>query len=143
MLIPKREKRRKQFRGRLTGRATRGNFVSYGDYGLQATEPCWITPNQIEAARVAINRYMKRGGQVWIKVFPHKPITKKPADTRMGSGKGAQVGHVAVVKRDRVILEVSGPSEDVCLEALRLASHKLPCKTKVVRKEKGGEKLLN
>ncbi len=139
MLIPKREKRRKQFRGRLTGRATRGNFVSYGDYGLQATEPCWITPNQIEAARVAINRYMKRGGQVWIKVFPHKPITKKPADTRMGSGKGAQVGHVAVVKRDRVILEVSGPSEEQCLEALRLASHKLPCKTKVVRREKGGE----
>ena len=139
MLIPKREKRRKQFRGRLTGRATRGNFVSYGDYGLQATEPCWITPNQIEAARVAINRYMKRGGQVWIKVFPHKPITKKPADTRMGSGKGAQVGHVAVLKRDRVILEVSGPSEEQCLEALRLASHKLPCKTKVVRKEKGGE----
>ena len=139
MLIPKREIRRKQFRGRLTGRATRGNFVSYGDYGLQATEPCWITPNQIEAARVAINRYMKRGGQVWIKVFPHKPITKKPADTRMGSGKGAQVGHVAVVKRDRVILEVSGPSEEQCLEALRLASHKLPCKTKVVRKEKGGE----
>ena len=139
MLIPKREKRRKQFRGRLTGRATRGNFVSYGDYGLQATEPCWITPNQIEAARVAINRYMKRGGQVWIKVFPHKPITKKPADTRMGRGKGAQVGHVAVVKRDRVILEVSGPSEEQCLEALRLASHKLPCKTKVVRKEKGGE----
>ena len=139
MLIPKREKRRKQFRGRLTGRATRGNFVSYGDYGLLATEPCWITPNQIEAARVAINRYMKRGGQVWIKVFPHKPITKKPADTRMGSGKGAQVGHVAVVKRDRVILEVSGPSEEQCLEALRLASHKLPCKTKVVRKEKGGE----
>ena len=139
MLIPKREKRRKQFRGRLTGRATRGNFVSYGDYGLQATEPCWITPNQIEAARVAMNRYMKRGGQVWIKVFPHKPITKKPADARMGSGKGAQVGHVAVVKRDRVILEVSGPSEEQCLEALRLASHKLPCKTKVVRKEKGGE----
>ena len=139
MLIPKREKRRKQFRGRLTGRATRGNFVSYGDYGLQATEPCWITPNQIEAARVAMTRYMKRGGQVWIKVFPHKPITKKPADTRMGSGKGAQVGHVAVVKRDRVILEVSGPSEEQCLEALRLASHKLPCKTKVVRKEKGGE----
>ena len=103
MLIPKREKRRKQHRGRMTGRAIRGSKVVYGDYGLQATEPCWMTPNQLEAARVAINRYMKRGGKVWIKVFPDKPITKKPADTRMGSGKGAQVGHVAVVKRDRVI----------------------------------------
>ena len=139
MLLPKREKHRKQFRGRMTGRALRGNKVVYGDYGLQATEPCWMTPNQIEAARVAINRYMKRGGKVWIKVFPHKPITKKPADTRMGSGKGAQSGHVAVVKTDRVIIEVSGPSEAVCLEALRLASHKLPCKTRVVYKEKGGE----
>ena len=93
MLLPKREKHRKQFRGRMTGRALRGNKVVYGDYGLQATEPCWMTGNQLEAARVAINRYMKRGGKVWIKVFPHKPITKKPADTRMGSGKGAQVGH--------------------------------------------------
>lgn len=139
MLLPKREKHRKQFRGRMTGRALRGNKVVYGDYGLQATEPCWMTGNQLEAARVAINRYMKRGGKVWIKVFPHKPITKKPADTRMGSGKGAQSGHVAVVKTDRVIIEVSGPSEEVCLEALRLASHKLPCKTRVVRKEKGGE----
>ncbi len=139
MLLPKREKRRKQFRGNMSGRAIRGSKVTYGDYGLQATEPCWITPNQLEAARVAINRYMKRGGKLWIKVFPHKPITKKPADTRMGSGKGAQVGHVAVVKRDRVIIEVSGPSEEVCLEALRLASHKLPCKTRVVYKEKGGE----
>ncbi len=139
MLIPKREKRRKVHRGRMTGRAIRGSKVTYGDYGLQATEPCWITPNQIEAARVAINRYMKRGGKVWIKIFPHKPITKKPADTRMGSGKGAQVGHVAVVKTDRVLIEVSGPSEEVCLEALRLASHKLPCKTRVIRKEKGGE----
>ena len=139
MLMPKRVKRRKQFRGRMKGRAHRGNFVAYGDYGLMATEPGWITGNQIEAARVAMNRYMKRGGKVWIKVFPDKPITKKPADTRMGSGKGAQVGHVAVVKRDRVIIEVSGPSEAICLEALRLASHKLPCKTKVVFKEKGGE----
>ena len=139
MLMPKREKRRKQFRGRMTGRAIRGSKVVYGDYGLQATEPCWMTSNQLEAARVAINRYMKRGGKVWIKVFPDKPITKKPADTRMGSGKGAQVGHVAVVKRDRVILEVSGPSEEICLEGLRLASHKLPCKTRIVRKEKGGE----
>ena len=134
MLMPKREKRRKQFRGRMTGRAIRGSKVVYGDYGLQATEPCWMTANQIEAARVAINRYMKRGGKVWIKVFPDKPITKKPADTRMGSGKGAQVGHVAVVKRDRVIVEVSGPSEEICLEALRLASHKLPCKVKIVAK---------
>ncbi len=139
MLIPKREKRRKVHRGRMTGRAIRGSKVTYGDYGLQATEPCWITPNQIEAARVAINRYMKRGGKVWIKIFPHKPITKKPADTRMGSGKGAQVGHVAVVKTDRVLIEVSGPSEEACLEALRLASHKLPCKTRVVRKEKAGD----
>lgn len=139
MLMPKREKRRKQFRGRMTGRATRGNTLAYGDYGLQATEPCWVTSNQIEAARVAINRYMKRGGKIWIKIFPDKPITKKPADTRMGSGKGAQVGHVAVVKRDRILIEVSGPTEEACLEALRLASHKLPCKTKVVRREKGGE----
>lgn len=139
LLLPKREKRRKVHRGSMAGRAIRGSKVVYGDYGLQATEPCWMTGNQIEAMRVAINRYMKRGGKVWIKVFPHKPITKHPADSRMGSGKGAQVGHVAVVKRDRVIVEVSGPSEAVCLEALRLASHKLPCKTRVVRKEKGGE----
>ncbi len=139
MLLPKREKRRKQFRGRMTGRALRNNTVTYGDFGLQATEPCWITPNQLEAARVAINRYMKRGGKLWIKVFPHKPITKKPADTRMGSGKGAQSGHVAVVKRDAIIIEVSGPTEEACLESLRLASHKLPCKTRIVRKEKGGE----
>ena len=139
MLMPKRVKRRKQFRGRMKGRAHRGNFVAYGDYGLMATEPGWITGNQIEAARVAMNRYMKRGGKVWIKIFPDKSVSKKPADTRMGSGKGAQVGHVAVVKRDRVIIEVSGPSEEICLEALRLASHKLPCKTRVVYKEKGGE----
>ena len=142
MLMPKRVKRRKQFRGRMKGRAHRGNFVAYGDYGLMATEPGWITGNQIEAARVAMNRYMRRGGKVWIKVFPDKPITKKPADTRMGSGKGAQVGHVAVVRRDRVILEVSGPSEEICMEALRLASHKLSVKTKVVRREtlvEGGE----
>ena len=139
MLMPKREKRRKQFRGRMTGRAIRGSKLAYGDYGLQSVEPCWVTSNQLEAARVAINRYIKRDGQVWIRIYPDKPITKKPADTRMGSGKGAQVGHVAVVKRDRVVLEVSGPSEDVCLEALRLASHKLPCKTRIIRREKGGE----
>ena len=143
MLMPKRVKRRKQFRGRMTGRAHRGNFLAYGDYGLVATEPCWVTGNQIEAARVAINRYMKRGGKVWIKIFPDKSVSKKPADTRMGSGKGAPDHYVAVVKPDRVMFEVSGPSEEVCLEALRLASHKLPCKTKVIKKEKdlveGGE----
>ena len=143
MLMPKRVKRRKQFRGRMTGRAHRGNFLAYGDYGLVATEPCWVTGNQIEAARVAINRYMKRGGKVWIKIFPDKSVSKNPADTRMGSGKGAPDHYVAVVKPDRVIFEVSGPSEEVCLEALRLASHKLPCKTKVIKREKdlveGGE----
>ena len=139
MLMPKRVKRRKQFRGRMKGRAHRGNFVAYGDYGLMATEPGWITGNQIEAARVAMNRYMRRGGKVWIKIFPDKSVSKKPADTRMGSGKGAPDHFVAVVKPDRVLFEISGPSEEVCMEALRLASHKLPCKTKVVFKEKGGE----
>ena len=142
MLMPKRVKRRKQFRGRMKGRAHRGNFVAYGDYGLAATEPGWITGNQIEAARVAMNRYMKRGGKVWIKIFPDKSVSKKPADTRMGSGKGAPDHYVAVVKPDRVLFEISGPSEEVCMEALRLASHKLSVKTKVVRKEtvvEGGE----
>ena len=142
MLMPKRVKRRKQFRGRMKGRAHRGNFVAYGDYGLMATEPGWVTGNQIEAARVAMNRYMKRGGKVWIKIFPDKSVSKKPADTRMGSGKGAPDHFVAVVKPDRVLFEISGPSEEVCLEALRLASHKLSVKTKVVRKEtlvEGGE----
>lgn len=142
MLMPKRVKRRKQFRGRMKGRAHRGNFVVYGDYGLAATEPGWVTGNQLEAARVAMNRYMKRGGKVWIKVFPDKPVSKKPADTRMGSGKGAPDHYVAVVKPDRVLFEISGPSEEACLEALRLASHKLSVKTKVVRKEtlvEGGE----
>ena len=142
MLMPKRVKRRKQFRGRMKGRAHRGNFVAYGDYGLMATGPGWITGNQIEAARVAMNRYMKRGGKVWIKIFPDKSVSKKPADTRMGSGKGAPDHYVAVVKPDRVLFEISGPSEEVCLEALRLASHKLSVKTKVVRKEtvvEGGE----
>ena len=140
--MPKRVKRRKQFRGRMKGRAHRGNFVAYGDYGLMATEPGWITGNQIEAARVAMNRYMKRGGKVWIKIFPDKSVSKKPADTRMGSGKGAPDHYVAVVKPDRVLFEISGPSEEVCMEALRLASHKLSVKTKVVRKEtlvEGGE----
>ena len=142
MLMPKRVKRRKHFRGRMKGRAHRGNFVAYGDYGLAATEPGWITGNQIEAARVAMNRYMKRGGKVWIKIFPDKSVSKKPADTRMGSGKGAPDHYVAVVKPDRVLFEISGPSEEVCMEALRLASHKLSVKTKVVRKEtlvEGGE----
>ncbi len=139
MLMPKRVKRRRQFRGRMKGRATRGNFLAYGDYGLQATEPCWMTGNQIEAARVAINRYMKRGGKVWIKVFPDKPVSKKPAETRMGSGKGALDHYVAVVLPDRVLFEVKGPSEEVCLEALRLASHKLPCKTRVIKREVEGE----
>lgn len=142
MLMPKRVKRRKQFRGRMKGRAHRGNFVAYGDYGLMATEPGWITGNQIEAARVAMNRYMKRGGKVWIKIFPDKSVSKKPADTRMGSGKGAPDHYVAVVKPDRVLFEISGPSEEICMEALRLASHKLSVKTKVVRKEtlvEGGE----
>ena len=143
MLMPKRVKRRKQFRGRMTGRAHRGNFVAYGEYGLVACEPCWITGNQIEAARVAMNRYLKRGGQVWIKIFPDKSVSKKPADTRMGSGKGAPDHFVAVVKPDRVMFEISGASEEACREALRLASHKLPCKTKIIKREKdlveGGE----
>ena len=142
MLMPKRVKRRKQFRGRMKGRAHRGNFVAYGEYGLAATEPGWVTGNQIEAARVAMNRYMKRGGKVWIKIFPDKSVSKKPADTRMGSGKGAPDHYVAVVKPDRVLFEISGPSEDVCLEALRLAAHKLSVKTKIVRREtvvEGGE----
>lgn len=134
--MPKRVKRRKQFRGRMTGRATRGNFLAYGDYGLQATEPCWMTSNQIESARIAINRHMKRGGKVWIKVFPDKPITKKPAETRMGSGKGSPEYWVAVVKPDRVIFEINAPSEEIAMEALRLASHKLPCKTKIIKREK-------
>ena len=143
MLMPKRVKRRKQFRGRMTGRAHRGNTIAYGDYGLVALEPCWVTGNQIEAARVAMNRYMKRGGKVWIKIFPDKSVSKKPADTRMGSGKGAPDHYVAVVKPDRVMFEISGPSEEVCREALRLAQHKLPLKTKIIKREKdlveGGE----
>ena len=143
MLMPKRVKRRKQFRGRMTGRAHRGNTLAYGDYGIVAMEPCWVTGNQIEAARVAINRYMKRGGKVWIKIFPDKSVSKKPADTRMGSGKGAPDHYVAVVKPDRVMFEITGPSEEVCREALRLAQHKLPLKTKIIKREKdlveGGE----
>ena len=135
MLMPKRVKHRKVQRGRMKGVATRGNFLAYGDYGLVATEPCWITSNQIEAARVAINRYMKRGGKVWIKIFPDKPVTQKPAETRMGSGKGAPEYWVAVVKPGRVLFEVAGVSEEVAREAIRLASHKLPCKTKFIARE--------
>lgn len=135
MLMPKRVKRRKQFRGRMTGKATKGNKLAYGEYGLVATEPCWLTSNQIEAARIAINRYNKRGGKLWINVFPHKPVTKKPADTRMGKGKGAPEFWVAVVKPGRVLFELAGVSEAQAREAMRLAGHKLPIKTKFVTKE--------
>ena len=135
MLMPKRVKRRKQFRGRMTGKATKGNKLAYGEYGLVATEPCWMTSNQIEAARIAINRYTKRGGKVWINVFPHKPVSKKPAETRMGKGKGSPEFWVAVVKPGRVLYELSGVNEEVAREAMRLASHKLPCKTKFIMKE--------
>ena len=135
MLMPKRVKHRKQFRGTMRGKAQRGNTISYGDFGLVAVEPAWIKSNQIEAARVAMTRYIKRGGQVWIKIFPDKPITTKPAETRMGSGKGTVEYWVAVVKPGRVMFEISGVSEEVAKEALRLASHKLPCKCKIVSKE--------
>ena len=135
MLLPKRVKYRRMQRGRMTGKATRGNTVSYGEFGLQALEPSWITSNQIEAARIAMTRYTKRGGQVWIKIFPDKPVTQKPAETRMGSGKGSPEYWVAVVKPGRVMFEIAGVPEDVAREALRLASHKLPIKTKVVKRE--------
>ncbi len=139
MLLPKRVKHRKQHRGRMHGKASRGNFVAYGEYGLMATEPCWIKSNQIEAARIAINRYVKRGGKVWIKIFPDKPVTAKPAETRMGSGKGSVDYWVAVVKPGRVLFEIAGVTEEQAREALRLASHKLPCKTKFVYKAKEDE----
>ena len=132
MLMPKRVKRRRVFRGRMKGKAMRGNFIAYGDFGLVATEPSWVTSQQIEAARIALTRYTKRGGQVWIKIFPDKPVTKKPADTRMGSGKGSPEYWVAVVKPGRVMFEIAGVSEEIAREALRLASHKLPIKTKIV-----------
>ena len=135
MLMPKRVKRRKQFRGTMRGKATRGNTITYGEYGIVALEPCWIKSNQIEAARIAMTRYIKRGGKVWINIFPHKPITKKPAETRMGSGKGSVEYWVAVVKPGRVMFEMSGVSEEVAREALRLASHKLPVKCKFVKRE--------
>ena len=139
MLKPKRVKYRKVQRGRMTGRAYRGNKVAYGEYGIQACEPGWITGNQIEAARVAMTRYTKRGGKIWIKIFPDKPITKKALGVRMGSGKGAPETWVAVVKTDKVMFEIGGVSEEVALEALRLAQHKLPIKTRVIRKETTSE----
>ena len=135
MLLPKRVKYRRVQRGRMTGKATRGNTITYGEFGLQATEPAWITSNQIEAARVAMTRYTKRGGQAWIKIFPDKPVTKQPAETRMGSGKGSPEYWVAVVKPGRIMFEIAGVSEEVAREALRLASHKLPIKTKIVKRE--------
>ena len=134
MLLPKRVKYRRVHRGRMTGKALRGNKVTYGDFGLQATEPAWITSNQIEAARVAMTRYCKRFGKVWIKIFPDKPVTAKPAETRMGSGKGAVDCWVAVVKPGRVMFEIAGVSEEIAREALRLAMHKLPCKCKIIAK---------
>ena len=135
MLMPKRVKFRRVQRGRLKGKATRGNLVTNGSFGLAATEPCWLTSNQIEAARIAMTRYIRRGGQVWIKVFPDKPITEKPAETRMGSGKGSPEYWVAVVKPGRVLFEMDGVSEEIAREAMRLASHKLPIKTKFVTRE--------
>ena len=135
MLMPKRVKRRKQFRGSMRGKALRGNQINYGEFGLVATEPCWIRSNQIEAARVAMTRYIKRGGKVWIKIFPDKPVTEKPAGTRMGSGKGSPEYWVAVVKPGRVLFELADVSEDVAREALRLASHKLPVRCKFVKRE--------
>ena len=134
MLMPKRVKRRKQVRGTMAGKAQRGNTITYGEYGIVALEPCWIKSNQIEAARIAMTRSIKRGGKVWIKIFPDKPVTAKPAETRMGSGKGTLEYWVAVVKPGRVMFEISGVSEDVAKEALRLATHKLPCKCKIVSK---------
>ena len=139
MLLPKRVKYRRVHRGRMTGKATRGNFVSNGEFGIQALEPAWITSNQIEAARIARTRYIKRGGQVWIKIFPDKPVTKKPLGTRMGSGKGAPEYWVAVVKPGRVLFEIAGVPEETAREAMRLAMHKLPIKCKFVKAEKGGE----
>ena len=134
MLMPKRVKRRRVHRGRMTGKALRGNTVTYGDWGLMATEPAWVTSQQIEAARVAMTRYIKRGGKVWIKIFPDKPVTEKPAETRMGSGKGSPEYWVAVVKPGRVMFEIAGVDDATAREALRLAMHKLPCKCKIVSK---------
>ncbi|MBQ9438360.1 MAG: 50S ribosomal protein L16 [Lachnospiraceae bacterium] len=143
MLMPKRVKHRKQFRGSMAGKCTKGNKVTYGDYGLVADDPCWIKSNQIEAARIAMTRYIKRGGQVWIKIFPDKPVTAKPAETRMGSGKGAVEYWVAVVKPGRVMFEIAGVDEETCKEALRLASHKLPCRCKIVSRKAQEESAQN
>ena len=132
--MPKRVKHRKQFRGTMRGKANRGNKIAYGEYGIVAAEPCWIKSNQIEAARVAMTRYVKRGGQVWIKIFPDKPVTAQPAETRMGKGKGSPEYWVAVVKPGRVMFEIGGVSEELAKEALRLATHKLPCKCRIVSK---------
>ena len=141
MVMPKRVKHRKQFRGSMAGKAMRGNKITNGSYGIVALEPCWIRSNQIEAARIAMTRYIKRGGRVWIKIFPDKPVTAKPAETRMGSGKGTLEYWVAVVKPGRVLFEISDVSDEVAKEALRLATHKLPCKCKVVSRAdlEGGE----
>ena len=144
MLMPKRVKRRKVFRGRMKGKANRGNHIAYGEYGLVAQDPSWVTSQQIEAARIALTRYIKRGGKVWIKIFPDKPVTAKPAETRMGSGKGSPEYWVAVVKPGRVLFEVSGVEESIAKEALRLAASKLPLRTKFMTKaqnpqENGGE----
>lgn len=138
MLMPKRVKRRRVHRGRMTGKATRGNLITYGEYGLVATEPAWVTSNQIEAARICISKYVRKTGKMWIKIFPDKPVTQKPAETRMGSGKGSPEYWVAVVKPGRVLFEVSGLSEEEAREALRLAGHKLPLKVKFIKK---GEEL--
>ena len=145
MLMPKRVKRRKQFRGSMRGKALRGNKITYGEYGIVATEPAWITANQIEAARVAMTRYIKRGCKVWIKIFPDKPVTAQPAETRMGKGKGNLEYWVAVVKPGRVMFEISGVSEEIAKEALRLAVHKLPIKCKIVSREalEGGDNSEN
>jgi large subunit ribosomal protein L16 len=139
MLLPKRVKYRKAQRGRMRGIATRGNTIAYGDYAMQALEPAWITSNQIEAARIAMTRYSKRGGKVWIKIFPDKPVTSKPAETRMGSGKGSPDYWVAVVKPGRVLFEISGVTEDVARESIRLAGHKLPCKVRFIKRETAAE----
>ena len=139
MLLPKRVKYRRVHRGRLTGKAMRGNTITYGDFGLVATEPAWITSNQIEAARIAMTRYTKRGGQVWIKIFPDKPVTEKPAETRMGSGKGNPEGWVAVVKPGRIMFEIAGVDDETAREALRLAINKLPIKCKIVTRETEGQ----
>jgi len=139
MLMPKRVKHRKVHRGRMTGVATRGNTITYGEYGMQALEPAWITSNQIEAARIAMTRYSRRGGKVWIKIFPDKSVTSKPAETRMGSGKGSPDHWVAVVKPGRVLFELGGMSEETAREAMRLAGHKLPCKVKFIKREGTGK----